>query len=216
MAYIFEEGGKVVVQIPHVALEGGEVVERYIEVVADRGGKALGGPYGSIQEAFLKALEDLSKTLTHAESFLDRVEYSLEAEERIEPREIYTASYMAHQLYYTASQLRQTAGELLKRGFITYRQYVYAKSAARKALALRRYARDLRLLYASVVQLSLDASMRRLTWLGTVAIPAILISSLYGMNLSWLPLADRPEAVFLLIAMATAGFAYFLRFKLKT
>ncbi|MEM1807728.1 MAG: CorA family divalent cation transporter [Pyrobaculum sp.] len=49
--------------------------------------------------------------------------------------------------------------------------------------------------------------MRRLTILGTVAVPALLITGFYGMNLNWLPLADNPPAVFLILAAVTSVFA---------
>jgi Mg2+ and Co2+ transporter CorA len=73
---------------------------------------------------------------------------------------------------------------------------------------VRRYARDVRLLYATTIQLSLDVSIKKLTRLGTVATPAVVITSFYGMNLSWLPAADSPPLVFLILALATALFAY--------
>jgi Mg2+ and Co2+ transporters len=76
---------------------------------------------------------------------------------------------------------------------------------------VRRYARDIRLLHATAVQLSLDSSMKRLTWLGTLAMPALIITGLYGMNLEWLPLADNPPAVFLILALVTAVFAYVIK-----
>ncbi|MFN3804181.1 MAG: hypothetical protein ACK4SY_03910 [Pyrobaculum sp.] len=59
---------------------------------------------------------------------------------------------------------------------------------------MRRYAGDLRLLYAAVVQLS---RLHEATDVA-VAIPTLLISSFYGT--SWLPLADRPEAAFVITA----------------
>ena len=84
-------------------------------------------------------------------------------------------------LYFAASQLRQLAVELKRRGLVGYRQYAYARSLARRALLLRRFARDVRLLYSTVVQMSLDVSVKRLTWLGTVALPALIITGFYGM-----------------------------------
>ena len=50
--------------------------------------------------------------------------------------------------------------------------------------------------------------MKRLTWLGTLAMPALIITGFYGMNLEWLPLADNPPAVFLILSLVTAVFAY--------
>ncbi len=53
--------------------------------------------------------------------------------------------------------------------------------------------------------------MKRLTWLGTLAMPALIITGLYGMNLEWLPLADNPPAVFLILALVTAVSAYVIK-----
>jgi Mg2+ and Co2+ transporters len=50
--------------------------------------------------------------------------------------------------------------------------------------------------------------MKRLTWLGTLAMPALILTGFYGMNLEWLLLADNPPAVFLILALVTAVFAY--------
>ncbi|MEM1890406.1 MAG: CorA family divalent cation transporter, partial [Pyrobaculum sp.] len=72
---------------------------------------------------------------------------------------------------------------------------------------IKRYARDIRILYTSLLELSFESSMRRLTILGTVAVPALLITGFYGMNLNWLPLADNPPAVFLILAAVTSVFA---------
>lgn len=48
--------------------------------------------------------------------------------------------------------------------------------------------------------------MKRLTLIGTLALPALLITSIYGMNLFHLPLTDRLGLVFLLIAATSALF----------
>ncbi len=124
------------------------------------------------------------------------------------PSEVYTASYIAHHLHYTAIQLYAAAKGLLQRGFIQHRPYYQARRLLRKAYMVRRYARDIRLLYATIIQFSLDVSIKKLTWLGTVATPAVVITSFYGMNLSWLPAADSPLFVFLILVLATALFAY--------
>lgn len=210
MVYIFEEGGATVIQLPLVKVEEGEVKEEQIELVVDREGRVAKGPYATVQEAFQRALESLSAALHQTESFLDQLEYRLEMEEAVRPGEIYTASYLAHHLYYTASQLYNFGRELGRRGLVGHRAQNYSRALYRKALVLRRYARDLRLLYATMVQVSLNASMKKLTWLGTVALPALLITSIYGMNLKWLPLADSPPAVFAILAASTLAFAYLL------
>ncbi|AAL64195.1 hypothetical protein PAE2442 [Pyrobaculum aerophilum str. IM2] len=210
MAYIFDEGDHIVVQIPLVYTKEGEVVEELAELVVEKNGKVLKGQFASVQEAYFKALEQLSKALSQTENFLDGLEYKLEMEENVKPSEIYTASYMAHALYYHAVHLYQLGVELYRRGLVTHRQLNFSRTLRRNALMLRRYARDVRLLHATVVQLLLNASMKKLTWLGTVVLPALLITSFYGMNLTWLPLADRPEAVFLILALVTIAFAYLI------
>lgn len=210
MVYIFDEGGITIVQLPLVKIEEGEVKEEGVELAVDQVGKVIKGPYRTVQEAFQKALDSLSTALQYTEGFLDQLEYRLEMEEAVRPSDVYTASYLAHHLYYTASQLYYLGRELLRRGFISHRLQNYSRALYRKALIIRRYARDIRLLYATTVQLSLDASMKKLTWLGTVAMPALIISSIYGMNLHWLPLADNPPVVFAILATATLAFAYIL------
>ncbi|MEM1570691.1 CorA family divalent cation transporter [Pyrobaculum sp.] len=198
------------IQIPLVHIKNGDLVEEKIDIVVDKEGRVIQGPYPSVQDAYHKALESLSNALGEVENVLDALEYRLEMEEPVKPGEIYTASYMAHALYYYAAYLYQLGRELGTRGMAPPRLLSYARALRRKALFIRRYARDVRLLHATVVQLSLDASMKRLTWLGTVALPAIVITGFYGMNLDWLPLADNPPAVFLILASAVAAFAYIL------
>jgi Mg2+ and Co2+ transporter CorA len=208
MAYIFTEDEHTIVQLPMVEVREGEVREGEVELVLDASGKVVKGPYATVQEALNKALDSLAKALREAEDFLDKLEYKLETEEKVNPGEVYTASYIAHHLHYTAIQLYGVAKELLRRGFIRHRLYYQARRLLRKAYMVRRYARDVRLLYATTIQLSLDVSIKKLTRLGTVATPAVVITSFYGMNLSWLPAADSPPLVFLILALATALFAY--------
>jgi len=208
MAYIFTENKHTVVQLPMVEVREGEVKEEEVELVVDASGKVVRGPYATVQEALDKALDNLAKAIREAESLLDKLEYRLETEEKVDPGEVYTASYMAHHLHYTAIQLYAAAKRLLQRGFIQHRPYYQARRLLRKAYMVRRYARDVRLLYATIIQLSLDVSIKKLTWLGTVATPAVVITSFYGMNLSWLPAADSPPLVFLILVLATAFFAY--------
>jgi Mg2+ and Co2+ transporter CorA len=208
MAYIFTENEHTIVQLPMVEVREGEVREEEVELVVDASGKVVKGPYATVQEALSKALENLAKALREAEDFLDKLEYRLETEEKLDPGEVYTASYIAHHLHYTAVQLYAASKELLRRGFIQHRPYYQARRLLRKAYMVRRYARDVRLLYATTIQISLDVSIKKLTWLGTVATPAIVITSFYGMNLSWLPAADSPPLVFLILVLATAFFAY--------
>ena len=210
MTYIFDEESHVVVQIPFIHIENGEVKEVAEELVAGRDGRVVKGRYATVADAFQHALQSLAKALDETEAFLDKLEYRLEMEEKVQPGEIYTASYMAHALYYAATHLRQLGAELLKRRLVPHRQYLFSKTLYRRSLIVRRYARDVRLLYATVVQLSLDASMKKLTWLGTVALPALVVTSFYGMNLEWLPLADQPPVVFAFLLLLTRGFAALL------
>jgi len=210
MAYIYDEGEHTVVHIPIVSLKEGEVVEEAVEFVVDKGGRVVKGPLASLQEAYHKALESLSHALIQTETLLDGLEYKLEMEEPVRPGELYAASYMAHALYYYAALLHQLGDELYRRGLIAHRQANYSRYLRRRALMLRRYARDIRLLHATVVQLSLNESMKKLTWLGTVALPALVITSFYGMNLEWLPLANHPLIVFAILAIASISFAYIL------
>ncbi len=208
MAYIFTENEHTIVQLPMVEVREGEVREEEVELVVDASGKVVKGPYATVQEALSKALENLAKALREAEDFLDKIEYRLETEEKVDPSEVYTASYMVHHLHYTAIQLYAAAKGLLQRGFIQHRPYYQARRLLRKVYMVGRYARDIRLLYATIIQFSLDVSIKKLTWLGTVATPAVVITSFYGMNLSWLPAADGPLLVFLILVLATALFAY--------
>jgi Mg2+ and Co2+ transporter CorA len=208
MAYIFTENEHIIVQLPMVEVREGEVREEEVELVLDASGKVVKGPYTTVEEALNKALDNLAKALREAEDLLDKLEYRLETEEKVDPGEVYTASYMAHHLHYAAIQLYAAAKGLLQRGFIRHRLYYQARKLLRKAYMVRRYARDIRLLHATIIQVSLNASMKKLTWLGTVAMPAVLITSFYGMNLRWLPAADNPPLVFLILVLATALFAY--------
>jgi Mg2+ and Co2+ transporter CorA len=210
MVYIFSEGGYTIIQFPMVYIKDGDVAEEEVELVVDVSGKVVKGPYATVQDAYSKALENLSKALQHTEAFLDRLEYRLEMEEKVNPGDVYTASYMAHFLHYAALQLYFAGRELRRRGHIPHKLYGYSRRLLRRAHVVRRYARDLRLLHATVVQLSLDASMKKLTWLGTLAMPALIITGFYGMNLEWLPLADNPPAVFLILSLVTAVFAYII------
>jgi Mg2+ and Co2+ transporters len=208
MVYIFSEGGYTIIQFPMVYIKDGDVAEEEVELVVDASGKVVKGPYATVQDAYSKALENLSKALQHTEAFLDQLEYKLEMEEKVNPGDVYTASYMAHFLHYAALQLYFAGRELQRRGHIPPKLYGYSRRLLRRANVVRRYARDIRLLHATVVQLSLDASMKRLTWLGALAMPALIITGFYGMNLEWLLLADSPPAVFLILALVTAVFAY--------
>jgi hypothetical protein len=72
MVYIFSEGGYTMIQFPMVYIKDGDVAEE-VEPVVDASGKVVKGPYASVQDAYSKALENLSKALQHTEAFLDQL-----------------------------------------------------------------------------------------------------------------------------------------------
>ena len=96
-----------------VHIKDGDVAEEEVELVVDASGKVVKGPYATVQDAYSKALENLSKALQHTEAFLDQLEYRLEMEEKVSPGDVYTASHMAHFLHYVALQL-YSAGRVLR------------------------------------------------------------------------------------------------------
>ncbi len=58
----------------------------------------------------------------------------------------------------------------------------------------REFLADLRDSYMSTVSLSLNEVMRKLTVVGTIALPLIVVSGIYGMNVAGLPLVADPSA----------------------
>jgi len=112
MVYIFSEGGYTIIQFPMVHIKDGDVAEEEVELVVDASGKVAKGPYATVQDAYSKALKNLSKALQHTEAFLDQLESRLEMEEKVSPGDVYTAFYMAHFLHYAALQLYSAGKEL--------------------------------------------------------------------------------------------------------
>jgi magnesium transporter len=55
-------------------------------------------------------------------------------------------------------------------------------------------------IYLSSVANRTNQVMKVLTVLGTLALPALVISSLYGMNVKGLPATDSPHAFVMIIA----------------
>lgn len=208
MYVVSEEGGNYLVEFPIVELKEGDIYEEKVSMKVDRNGKPLEpGRFATLDQAVSAAAGSLFALADRIEAMLDGLEYALESDRRVEPTEIYDLSYLVHSLYGHASSLRSLSLQLKALGLIRPRAFEAAKAAFRRASALRRSLFDLRLLYLSQIQNSINTSMRRMTLVGTIALPAILISSIYGMNLSHLPLADHPLAVFALMALATAVFA---------
>ena len=68
--------------------------------------------------------------------------------------------------------------------------------------------------YLSSVANRTNQVMKVLTVLGTVALPALVLSGIYGMNVHGLPAADRPHGLYvvlILMASCTAILLYFLK-----
>jgi len=66
----------------------------------------------------------------------------------------------------------------------------------------REFLADLRDSYMSMVSLSLNEVMKKLTVVGTIALPLIVVSGIFGMNLPGLPgLGDQNAAIIAIIGM---------------
>ncbi|MDT7869828.1 MAG: CorA family divalent cation transporter [Thermoproteus sp.] len=207
MYAISEEGGIYVVEFPLVTLKEDDILEEEVVMRVDGNGQPVeAAKFPSLDRAVAGAAGALLDAADAVEARLDKIEYRLEADERVDPLELYNASYLVHSLHVHAYSLRALSARLRRLGLIRQRTLEVVRSAARRAHALRRALLDLRLLYISQLQNSINSSMRRMTLISTVALPAILISSIYGMNIQ-LPLADSPPAVFGLMAVLTAAFA---------
>ncbi|MEM1636209.1 MAG: magnesium transporter CorA family protein, partial [Pyrobaculum sp.] len=55
------------IQIPLVHIKNGDIVEEKIDIVVDKEGRVIQGPYPSVQDAYHKALESLSNALGEVE-----------------------------------------------------------------------------------------------------------------------------------------------------
>lgn len=79
----------------------------------------------------------------------------------------------------------------------------------------REFLSDLRDAYMSSVSLSLNEVMKKLTMVGTIALPLIVVSGVYGMNLEGLPFSENPLggliAVILMILFSLSLGIYFRR-----
>ena len=79
----------------------------------------------------------------------------------------------------------------------------------------REFLSDLRDSYMSAVSLSLNQVMKTLTMVGTIALPLLVVSGIYGMNLIGLPFAGNPSggqiAVVLMILFSLTIGLYFKR-----
>lgn len=208
MYAVVEEGDHYVVELALLSLKGEDIVEEKVVMRIDKTGRAAdGGRFATLDQAVSVAARSLLDVADGVEALLDRLEYRLEAEERVDPLDVYNLSYLVHVLYSHSLSLRSLSVQLRSLGLLRPRTYETVRAAFRRASFLRRSLLDLRLLYLSQIQSSINVSMKRMTIVGTVALPAILISSIYGMNLSWLPLSHNPLAVFAIMIGATAIFA---------
>lgn len=206
MYTLVEEKDGYRVSLSIVALKGSEIEENIVELKVDRGGAVLEGPFRSVGDAVYRASAALLEAADDVEKRLDELELLLESDKRVKPIEVYDAVYLAHALYSHALSLRELARRLRSAGLVRPRQIEPTRFALRRAEALRRSSLDLRLLHLTQVQYSINLSMKRLTIVSTLALPALLISSIYGMNLAHLPFADSPILVFSLMAAASALF----------
>ncbi|MGC8583800.1 MAG: CorA family divalent cation transporter [Thermoproteus sp.] len=208
MYAVSEEGGAYLVEFSIVSLKDGDVSEERVAVRVDRSGRLVEpSRFQSLDQAISAAALALLEAADAVEAELDRIEYGLESDGKVDPLSVYNVAYLIHTLYGHSRSLRSLAARLRRMGLVRQRTYETARAASRRIDALRRNLFDLRLLHLAQIQNSINVSMKRMTLVSTVALPAILISSIYGMNLSHLPLADSPEAVFALIFAVTAAFA---------
>lgn len=80
----------------------------------------------------------------------------------------------------------------------------------------REFLADLRDSYMSAVSLSLNEVMKKLTMVGTVALPLIVVSGIYGMNLQGLPGSNSPEGgIIAIVAMTLFSVTLGLYFRAK-
>lgn len=116
-----------------------------------------------------------------------------------------------------ANHLLRIDNDLISRDTWVFLRDVYDHAA--RSLDLVEMQRDLLAgtldLYLSSVANRTNAVMKALTILGTVALPVLVVSSFYGMNLPNLPWADSPGGltfVVLLMAGLTLALAAVLRY----
>ncbi len=80
----------------------------------------------------------------------------------------------------------------------------------------REFLADLRDSYMSAVSLSLNQVMKKLTMVGTVALPLLVVSGIYGMNLQGLPGSNLSEGgIIAIIAMVLFSLTLGLYFRVK-
>jgi magnesium transporter len=115
-----------------------------------------------------------------------------------------------------ASHLQRTESEFFNRDMWPFLRDIYDHVARNldRVDMLRDLVSSALDVYLSSVATRTNNVMKVLTVLGTVALPALVISSIYGMNLKHLPWADSPHAgavVAGIMAASTAGLLILLR-----
>jgi magnesium transporter len=115
-----------------------------------------------------------------------------------------------------AGHLQRTDSNLIDRGLWPFLRDVYDHLA--RNLDLLEMQRDLLTgsmdIYLSSVANSTNQVMKVLTVLGTIALPAIVVSGFYGMNTKGLPLAEAPHAAWIaagIMAVITAILLWVLK-----
>ena len=105
-----------------------------------------------------------------------------------------------------AGHLQRTETDLIQREMWPFLRDVYDHVA--RNLDLVEMHRDLLTgaldIYLSSVANRTNQVMKVLTVLGTIALPALVISGIYGMNLKGLPFSDSPHAMTIVSAMMAA------------
>jgi magnesium transporter len=111
-----------------------------------------------------------------------------------------------------AGHLQRTETDLIQREMWPFLRDVYDHVA--RNLDLVEMLRDLLTgsldIYLSSVANRTNQVMKVLTVLGTIALPALVISGIYGMNLKGLPFVDSPHAMTIVGAMMAATTAVLL------
>ncbi len=86
MYTLIEEEGLYVVQLSLVFLKGDDLAEEDVVIKVDKSGRAVeASRFATLDQAITAAAKQLLDAADGAEALLDRLEYRLEAEERVDP-----------------------------------------------------------------------------------------------------------------------------------
>jgi magnesium transporter len=115
-----------------------------------------------------------------------------------------------------AGHLQRTESDLIQRDLSPFLRDVYDHVA--RNLDMIETQRDLvngsMDIYLSSVANRTNQVMKVLTIMGTVALPALVISGIYGMNIKGLPWVDSPHALSIVLGLII-GFSVVLIWSLK-